>query len=346
MAGQWPEQRRNGAFRGRPGGARRGLSPSGRGDYMKARCRADAMDLLSAFRTFLRVAEAGSFSAVARRMNTTQPAISRQIAGLEEHLGARLIQRTTRTLMLTEDGRNLLSHAREVLEAVDLTEAAFGRQRQSPSGVVRLSTPVNFGRLYVVPRLGRLLGRYPDLSVELLPSDGHSDLVAEGLDLAIRIGEVNDAGLVARRVGSARKVVVASAEYVARHGEPAIPQDLAGRDCVILLSSASPFEWHFESPEGDVTVRVNGRFRTTSGEAAREAVLAGLGYGLLSTWFFGEHLTSNRLRLVLKGWQSPPVGIHAVYPSRRNLAPRTRAVIDFLVDEFRLDPVISSYGET
>lgn len=304
------------------------------------------MDLLVALRTFVRVAEAGSFSAVARQMNTTQPAVSRQIAGLEEHLGARLIQRTTRSLTLTEDGRDLLGHAQQVLEAVEETEAAIGRRRSSPAGLVRIGTPVTVGRLHIAPRVGRLLRRYPDLSIELVPSDTHFDLVAEGIDIAIRAGEVQDASVVARRIGSTRRTVLASAEYLTEHGEPARPEELTGRDCIIQLSNPTPFEWQFEGPEGPLGVPVSGRFRTTSYEAAREGVLAGLGYAMMPTWFFRDEITRGIVRAVLQGWQSPTIPIHALYPSRRNLAPRTRVVIDFLVNEFRLDPVISSYGET
>ena len=303
------------------------------------------MDLLAAFRIFVRVAEAGSFSAVAREVGATQPAVSRQVAALEEHLGARLIQRTTRSLALTEDGRDLLGHARRVLDCVEDAEAAVGRRHSAPAGLVRLAAPASFGRLYVAPRMRRLLDRYPELSVELHMSDTVSDLVADGFDLAVRGGAVTEASLVARRIGSSARYVVASADYLARHGEPAHPHDLAGHSCVVFLSGANPYEWRFEGPDGAVTVPVTGRFRTGSSEAMREAVLAGVGVAFASAWIFGEELASGQVRSVLRQFQTERVAIQAVYPSRRNLAPRTRAVIDFLVDEFRLDPAISSYGE-
>src|SRR5579875_3210565 len=252
------------------------------------------MDVLAAFRTFTRVAESGSFSAVAREMGATQPAISRQVAALEEYLGARLIQRTTRSLTLTEDGRDLLGHARRVLDAVEETEAAIGRRRASPSGLVRLSTSVTFGRLYVVPRLPRLLDRYPDLQVELSLSDGVVDLVSHGIDVAIRLGEVADTSLVARRIGASTRVVVASAEYLEEHGEPQHPEALAEHQCIIFVGSATPNEWHFDGEQGPITVRVDGRFRTDSGEAVREAVLSGLGVSMLPAWLFPEELATGR----------------------------------------------------
>ncbi len=303
------------------------------------------MDVLAAFRVFVRVAEARSFSAVAREMGTTQPAVSRQVAALEEHLGARLLQRTTRSLALTEDGRDLLGHARRVLDSVEEAEASVGRRHSLPGGLVRLGSSSAFGRLYVAPRIERLLERYPELAIELRMSDSILDLVAEGIDIAIRVGTVQDSSLVARKIGSSRRITVASAGCIAQHGEPHHPSDLARLPCVIFTGSATPTEWLFESSDGPVSVSVTGRFRTDNGEAVREAVLAGLGFAVLPIWFFRTELTDGRLKPVLTGWEPPSNAISAVYPSRRNLAPRTRAVIDFFLDEFRLDPVISSYGE-
>ncbi len=304
------------------------------------------MDLIAGLRTFVRVAEARSFTAVAREMGTTQPAVSRQVAALEEHLGARLIQRTTRSLTLTEDGRDLLGHARRVLDAAEEAEAAVGRQRGAPGGLVRLATPSVFGRLYVAPRLGRLLDRYPALSLELHVSDRPQDLVAEGIDLAVRAATVADSSLIARRIGSSSRITVASASYLDRHGEPQHPEDLAEHSCIPFLQHAAPFDWHFDGPGGEVTVRVAGRFSTDGSEAVREAVLAGIGFAVLPGWYFAEELLTGQVRAVLHEWQPPRIGLNAVYPSRRYLPRRTRAVIDFLVDELRLEPVLSSYGET
>jgi DNA-binding transcriptional LysR family regulator len=303
------------------------------------------VDLLAAFRIYVRVAEAQSFSAVAREMGTTQPAVSRQVAALEEHLGARLIQRTTRSLALTEDGRDLLGHARRVLDSVEEAEASVGRRHALPGGLVRLGTSSTFGRLYVAPRISRLLERYPDLSIDLLMTDAVTDLVADGIDLSVRVTTVQDSSLVSRKIGSSHRIVVASEACIAEHGEPVHPMDLANRPCIVFTGYGTPTDWQFDGPDGNVSVPVKGRFRTDSGEAVRAAVMAGLGFAMLPTWFFGAEITDKVLRPVLTGWEPPPTAISAVYPSRRNLAPRTRAVIDFFVDEFRLDPVISSYGE-
>ncbi len=302
------------------------------------------MDVLGAFRTFIRVAETGSFSAVAREVGATQPAISRQVAALEAHLGARLVQRSTRSLTLTEDGRDLLGHARLVLDAVEQAEAAIGRQRIAPVGLVRLGCPASFGRLYVAPRIGTLLERYPQLSVELVIADDVVDMVQERLDLTLRVGAISDASLVARRVGSTVSIAVAAPDYLEQHGEPAHPADLESHDCVLFTRLADPHTWTFGGADGDVPVHVSGRLRTDSVEAMAEAVLAGVGIGLVPSWMLHDAVQTGRLRALLTDWRPSRRPISVVYPSRRFLAPRTRVVIDFLVDEFRLDPVISAYG--
>ncbi len=303
------------------------------------------MDLLAAFRVYVRVAEARSFSSVARELGTTQPAISRQVAALEEHLGARLLQRTTRSLALTEDGRDLLDQARRVLDTVEEAEASVGRRHAAPSGLVRLAAPAAFGRLHVAPRIKRLLERYPELSVDLLMSDTAVDLVADGVDVAIRASNIVDSSLISRKIGSTRRIAVASEQCIREHGLPEHPSDLARLPCLIFTNRASPNDWQFEGPDGPVTVTVNGRFRCNNSEALREAILSGLGYAVVPTWLLGDEVTSGRLQPLLTGWEPPASAISAAYPSRRNLAPRTRAVIDFFVDEFRLDPIISDYGE-
>ncbi len=303
------------------------------------------MDLLAAFRVYVRVAEAGSFSAVAREIGATQPAISRQVAALEEHLGARLIQRTTRSLAL-DRGRARPAGPRPPRAGQRGGGGGRGRPPpRLPGGLVRLATTSTFGRLYIAPRIPRLLERYPELAIELRIADAFSDLVAEGIDLAIRVTAVLDSSLVARKVGSSRRIAVASAACIAAHGEPQHPSELARLPCIIFTGAATPNEWQFEGPDGPVAVRGRRPVPHRQRRGVREAVLAGLGFAVLPTWFFGSELTDGSLQPVLTGWEPPTTPISAVYPSRRNLAPRTRAVIDFLVDEFRLDPVISDYGE-
>ncbi len=302
------------------------------------------MDLIEPIRTFLRVVEAGSFSAVAAERRTSQPTISRQVAALEAHLGARLLARSTRALSLTDEGQRFLEHARRVVEALGEAEAAVGRRMGRPGGTLRLSCPVVFGRLHVVPRLRRFLDRYPDIAVDLVMNDGFTDLVEEGIDLAIRVGEITDPGLVARRIGATRRVTVAAPAYLAARGSPAAPGDLVGHDCIVYTRLATANRWHFDGPAGPLVVPVRGRFQVNSSEGVREAVLIGLGIGVVPIWVMADAIASGRAVVLLEAYEPRRLPMHAVYASRRFVPARVRAMIDFLDAEFRLDPVISAYG--
>jgi DNA-binding transcriptional LysR family regulator len=304
------------------------------------------MDLIAAFRVFIRVAEAGSFSQVAREMDMSQPAISRQIAALEDHVGERLFQRTTRSLTLTDDGRDLLGHATRVLDALEEAETAVGRRRGTVSGLVRLSVPVTFGRLYLAPRLGRLLAAHPQLELDLLLNDTMPDLVAEGIDLTIRPGVVADSSMIVRRIGSVSRYVLASTEYLERRGRPETPGDLVAHDCLIFTAAASPTLWNFEGPEGPVAVTVKGRLRSDSGDAIREAVLNGYGIAALPAWYFLGEIEQGKVQILLRSWAVPATPVSIVYPSRRNLSPRLRVTMEFLMQEFATNRVLAEDAKT
>lgn len=296
-------------------------------------------DILLLFRTFVRTAEAGSFTAVARDFNASQPTISRQIAVLEEHLGCILFHRTTRALALTEDGRTFYDHARRTLDAVAEAESAVGRRKTKPFGQLRLACAGVFGRLHVIPRLPRFRARYPDIDVALHMTDGFTDLIEEGIDLAIRVGEASEGSLITRRIGTTRRIVVATPEYLARHGTPSHPKDLRTHHCIVydrLLTGAS---WAFASPDGPLTIPVAGPLHVNSTEAVRAAVLEGLGIGYVPLWHFVDgEIESGRLIVLMRDFEPPPQPISSVYPTRRFLAPKVRAAIDFFAAEFDLDP--------
>ena len=209
-------------------------------------------DLIALIRTFVRVVEAGSFTAVAQELNTSQPTISRHIAALEEQLGALLFQRTTRALTLTDDGRVLYEQARQALDSVQQALNAVGRRRGAPSGTLRLACPVVFGRLHLVPRLNAFLSRYPEVSVDLIMNDGFTDLVEEGIDLAVRIGDITDPSLIARRIGMTRRVTVVSPAYLAARGEPSRPEDLIHHECIVYSRLATGNRWEFSGENGPV----------------------------------------------------------------------------------------------
>ncbi|WP_420391236.1 LysR family transcriptional regulator [Acuticoccus sp.] len=299
------------------------------------------MDRLGAMQTFVRVAEAGSFSAAARLLEVGQPAVSKTVAQLEAALGARLVVRSTRQIALTEDGRRYLELARAALEAADAADASVGGRSADPRGLVRLATSVAFARLHIVPRLGRLFERHPGITMELVLSDGFVDLVEAGVDVALRIGVLKEAGLVARRVGLAHRIVVAHPGYFARRGRPQRPQDLAAHDCVVYTQLATGNLWEFEGPEGAVSVPVSGRLRVSTADAMREAVLEGLGVGVTPTWMWRDEVAEGRLERVLAAYEPTARPVMAVFPERRLVSPKVRAVVDFVAEEFRRDAALS-----
>jgi DNA-binding transcriptional LysR family regulator len=298
-------------------------------------------DILALLKTFVRTVEAGSFSAVARELNSSQPTVSRQIATLEDHLGALLFQRTTRALTLTDDGRVFYEHARRTIEALTEAESAVGRRKGKPSGRLRLACAAVFGRLHVIPRLPRFRARFPDIEIALAINDGFSDLVEEGIDLAIRVGEPSESTLISRRIGTTRRVVVATPEYLAARGRPEHPRDLAGHDCIVYDRLLAGANWTFVAPGGALTVPVAGPVHVNNTEAVRAAVLQGLGIGYVPVWHFVEgEIETGRLVVLLRAFEPPAQPISAVYPSRRFVPTKVRAAIEYFAAEFELDPYL------
>jgi len=289
------------------------------------------MDLLSALHSFVRVAATGSFSAVSRETGASQPTISRHIALLEAHYGTTLFARTTRSLMMTEDGRSLLPHAYEVIEILETAETALGRRRASVSGLVRVGVTTAYG-MYVTSRLGELLDQHPDLSIELIVRDGFGDLVEEGLDLAVRIGELAEGSLIARRLGSIHRRLVASKAYIARRGVPEHPRDLINHPCIAHTYSGLRFEWIFERDDEQSAINANGPLRANSNEAVMMAVRAGVGIGMLPSFQIQEAIATGELVELFPEWTMPALPFYAVHTGPRTLPLRTRTVLDFLVE--------------
>jgi DNA-binding transcriptional LysR family regulator len=292
------------------------------------------MDLIAALRAFVRVTETSSFTAVARETHVSQSAVTRLIAQLEQHFDVRLFHRTTRRLSLTDDGQVLLTHARHLLDSADEMETVLGRQSGAPRGLVRLGTSVA-GGLFLATRLPVLLARHPGLSVELVMRDQNSDMVEERLDLAFRSGEIADASLVARRVGFLGRAVVAAPIYLERHGAPSTPVDLATHTCLIHDATPEPELWRFTGADGPISVRVSGAFIANDSQAVQRAARAGYGIASLPEIQLIDDLRAGRLFRLLEDYPSQRVPVQIVYPSRRNLAPRTRVVMDFLVEQTR-----------
>lgn len=292
------------------------------------------MDLLGALGILVRVVETGSFSAVARERELSQAAVARQVSQLEEHFGVRLFHRTTRKLSLTNDGEMLLGLARPVLDGVDGLEAALGRQSASPVGLVRVGVTVAASRL-LAQRLPMLLADHPGLKVELVVGDRLGDMIEERLDLAMRVGEIKDASLVARRSGIAERVAVAAPSYIKRHGEPSSPADLANHTCIVHGVGPNSDVWTFAAPDGSKDFLVSGGFLANDVRAVHLAARTGYGIAYLALFDVIDDLRSGRLVRVLRDFPAPGVPYSLVYPTRRHLAPRTRLVIDFIWEQFR-----------
>jgi DNA-binding transcriptional LysR family regulator len=291
------------------------------------------MDLLRALKTFVRIVETGSFSAVARETNTNHSAVTRAIGQLEAHFEVRLFHRTTRRLSLTEDGQDLLGQARHVLEVTTDLEDSLQRRGGTPAGKVRIGLPVGAAML-LTPRLGLLLGRYPGLTVEFIVRDTFDDLIEERLDVAFRVGQTTDASVVTRSLGSFGWATVAASAYLEQHGAPSDPADLAHHACIVHDVSPTSAHWRFIGPDGPIEVEVANAFRANNSEIVRLAVLAGHGIGRLPEVMMVDDIRAGRLYRLLPDFPSEPRQAFLVYPSRRHLAPRTRVVIDFLIEQF------------
>jgi DNA-binding transcriptional LysR family regulator len=298
------------------------------------------MDLIAALQTFLRVAETGSFSAVAAERGVTQPAISRQITSLEQQLGSRLVERSTHAVTLTEEGRELMPAAQQLVDSAEALRNSVGRRRGVPVGRVRLSVPVPLG-LSLSSQLGSLLDRCKELSIDLVLRDRTSDLIEEGLDLEVRVGPISDTALIARRIGSTTAFLVAAPRYLRDRSPPAHPRDLQEHDCIVYHRWGDDNTWWFSSPDGEVSVSVRGRFRANNGEAVRRAALDGLGIALLSHLTAQEDIREGRLELLMPDFPPLRFPLSVVYPSRHNLPARTRFVIDFLTEVLRADPAMA-----
>ncbi len=300
------------------------------------------LGLLEHIRTFARAVETGSFTAVALEQQQSQPTVSRQISALEEHLGVRLMQRTTRALTLTDEGRTYYAHARALLDTVDAAAIAVRPGEAVVTGQLRIAAPVAFARLYLMPRMKQFLGDHPDLTTDWILGDKPIDLVEEGIDVAIRIGRITDQALIARRIGEMRRITVATPDYWQRHGKPIRPQDLTGHDCIVYTGLATVDEWHFFAPDGvERVVKVKGRVRVNASEGVRSAVLEGLGVAVVPTWLFTDEIDRGILERVLTDYEPDALPIQAVTPSRRLVPPRVRAFSDFLAAEFRGNPRLS-----
>jgi DNA-binding transcriptional LysR family regulator len=264
--------------------------------------------------------------------------VSRKLAALEARIGVRLLNRTTRRLALTDEGARYHEACTRILLEIEEADAAASERRVEPRGVLKVALPASFGHLHVAPLVPRFAERYPMVRLALSLSDRTVNLVEEGYDLAIRIGELEDSSLAARRLAPNRRVVCASPAYLQRHPAPRTPEELAQHNC--LTTTDFQMSWEYKAPDGRRgSVRVSGRYACDNWEVLREWAVAGLGVALKSTWDVRRHLEDGSLVPLLPGYDfGPDVAIYAVYPHRRYLPAKTRVFIDFLADSFGPEP--------
>lgn len=296
------------------------------------------MDKLSGMSVFASVVEARSFTGAARQLGMSKAAVSKQVSKLEERLGARLLNRTTRRLSLTEVGAAFYERAANIVAEAREAELAVSRLHAAPRGTLRLDAPVAFGVRHLAPLLPEFMRRYPELKVDITLNDRFVDLVEEGHDLAVRIAHLPDSSLIARKLADSRRVVCASPDYWARNGRPSKPADLATHNCFEYSYLATRGEWRFRGPEGPVSVRVQGTLSANNGDFSRVAAVGGLGVTLVPVFMACDDLRAGRLEPALEDFEMEPQGVHAVYPHNRHLSAKVRAFVDYLVESFGPTP--------
>jgi DNA-binding transcriptional LysR family regulator len=290
------------------------------------------MDRIDAMQAFIAVADLQGFAPAARKLGLSPSGVTRLIAALEERLGARLLQRTTRQVALTDVGARYLERVRRILAEVEEAEGSAQAERTRPSGRLVVSAPIGFGRLHVSPVMSAYLTRYPEVFGELRLSDRMINLVEDGVDLAIRIGHLADSSLVARHVGEMRRIVVASSGYLKRSGEPKTPQAIASHQTIQFGATAVSADWQFVEDGREVRVACTPRLVTNSADAAIQYAEQGGGLTRVLAYQAADAIRGGRLRIVLQKFEQPPLPIHIVYPTSRLLSAKVRTFIDLVTE--------------
>jgi DNA-binding transcriptional LysR family regulator len=293
------------------------------------------MDRLEAMAILLRVVQAGSLSEAARQLGMSLATVSRRLSELETHLEARVLNRSSRRLSLTDAGRLYVDACRRILDQVEEAERSIVGVYQEPKGRLTVTAPVVFGRVHVVPLACQFLAEYPDIDLKLILADRLLDLLETNVDVAVRIGALADSNLVATRVGAVRRVVCAGTAYLARSGRPSRPEDLQEHPCVTFDNLASPDAWRFEGGKSDVVVPIRSRLTVTTAEAALDAVIAGLGFSCLLSYQIGESRRAGLVDVVLQDYERPPWPVSVLHLGQENPPKRLRAFLDFLTPRLR-----------
>jgi DNA-binding transcriptional LysR family regulator len=288
------------------------------------------MNRFASMEAFVRVIETGSFSGAARQLRLGQPAISKTVAQLEERLGVRLLLRSTHGLTPTEAGQSFYEHAKRSIEEADEADQVARGAGTNLSGRLRVCAAVTFARLHVIPRLPIFLAQHPALEIDVVLDDYNVDLIEGGIDVALRMGTLQDSSLMARKIADGPRVVLGTPAYFERAGEPAVPEDLLKHQAVIYERRGGGAVWTFRQGATEASVTVKGRVRVTAAEGVRAAVFAGLGLVITSEWMFAPELQSGIVRAVLRDWTLPPIALWTVFPTGRRASAKARAFAAFI----------------
>jgi DNA-binding transcriptional LysR family regulator len=298
------------------------------------------MDTLTCMKVFTTVAGAGSFTEGSKRLNMSRAMVSKYVLHLEEHLGTRLLNRTTRRLSLTESGSAYYDRCLQIISDVEEAEQAAGQLTSRPRGTLKITMPVAFGLHRLGPLIANYVALHSEVKLDISLNDRYLDLVEEGFDLAIRIGTLPESRLIARKLGVVRSVVCASPEYLKQHGNPVQPEDLAHHSCLGYTYTNSGNEWHLKRGDTEKTIHTTGTIKANNGDMLRLAALNGAGLILQPLFIVEEDLQVGRLVRVLANYTSNEFGIYAVYPSRKHLSAKVRTFVDFLVDRLKVQAKI------
>ena len=278
---------------------------------------------------------AGSMSGAARELGVTPAAVSKRLAQLERRLGVRLLRRSTRRIGLTAEGELYLENARRILGELDELDRLIAGRQAEPSGLLKVNAPLGFGRSYIAPAVALFYRRHPGVEIQLELTDRGADFVRDGIDLAIRFGDLPDRRLIARKIAPNRRLVCAAPRYLDEHGRPDTPHDLLRHRCIVLRQNEEAYNlWRFSRGDQSETVKVRGGLSSNDGEVTMTWGLAGLGILQRAEWDLARYLRSGRLEQVLPGYQLPPADIYAVFPERHHLSAKVRVFVDFLVEHF------------
>lgn len=293
------------------------------------------MDSFSDIAFFALLVKQGSMAATAQELGLTPPAVSKRLALIEKRLGVRLLQRTTRQISLTPEGETYLTEGAHVLANLEELERSVSGSRNTPKGVIKIGATLGFGRRFIAPAIAKFSDLYPEVEVQLTLNDRPINIVEKGLDVVIRFGELPDVRLTARLLANNHRVLCGAPSYLKRMGEPENPKDLSKHQCLFIREADESYgTWHFHQGQKTETVKVQGPLTSNDGESVIKWALEGRGIMVRSIWDTEQYIKNSQLKVILSDWDLPGADIYAVFPTRNNLSAKTRAFVDFLLDEF------------